>query len=203
LVLIHQLALAACASLQPSKPSPTPTMNPTTRHDERRAAFTLMEMLAVVTIIAILASVAFVINAGVRKKAERVQCGENLKSLHMALSSYLIDHKRWPQVEMGMEDEEQYWQDWDAKLDKYDLPDKVWMCPTHKRATKDEFLRFSSYHPMPFSGESGLTPYKWKNMPWVIEIGDNHGNGPLMIMPDGSIQETVNIEKPLSTLEKR
>jgi prepilin-type N-terminal cleavage/methylation domain-containing protein len=182
-------------------------MNPTDPYDDRRRdpriAFTLIELLAVITIIAILASVAFVINAGVRKKAERVQCGENLKSLHMALSAYLIDNKRWPQVNADIADEKGYWQDWAAKLENYDLPDKVWMCPTHLRATKDEFLRYSSYHPMPFDGISQLSPYKWKNMPWVIEIGDNHGKGPLMIMPDGSIQTAVNIEKPLTSVEKR
>ena len=171
--------------------------------EEPRAAFTLMELLAVITIVAILASVAFVIGAGLRKKAERVQCGENLTALHMALGAYLVDHKRWPQNNAEVEDEERYWQIWAEKLEDYDLPDKVWMCPTHVRATKDEFLRYSSYHPMPFDGKSILTPHRWSNMPWVIEIGDNHGKGPLMIMPDGSIQETVSLEKPFTTMDER
>lgn len=181
-------------------------MNPTIHHDRSRhlpAAFTLVELLAVITIIAILSSIAFVVHAGVRKKAEQVQCGENLKSLHMALSAYLIDHKHWPQVARGIEDEEQYWKDWALLLGDYDLPDKVWMCPTHKRVTKDEFLRFSSYAPITFDRKSIMTPHRWSNMPWVLEIGDNHGNGPLMIMADGSIQTSVSVEKPFTTLPKR
>ena len=182
----------------------------TTRCSERqsgrrspRAGFTLVELLLAVTIIAILASVAFVISAGVRKKAERVQCGENLKALHMALNSYLVDNKRWPQVDRDVSEEEKYWQDWKLKLEPYDLPDKTWMCPSHKRATKEEFLRFSSYHPMTFDGKSIMSPHRWSNMPWVVEIGDNHGKGPLMIMPDGSIQTTVSVDEPFTTLDKR
>ena len=80
------------------------------------------------------------------------------------------------------------------------LPDKVWMCPTHKRATKEEFLRYSSYHPMTFD-RGAMTPYRWSNMPWVMEIGDNHGNGPLIIMPDGSVTTGVSLEQPLTTLK--
>ena len=173
-------------------------------HGRTSLGFTLMELLAVITIIAILASIAFVINSGVRKKAERVQCCENLKSLHMALRSYLIDHKHWPQVnpEFGSQ-EESYWQQWAERLSDYALPDKVWMCPTHKRVTKDEFLRYSSYHPMTFDRKSIMTPHRWGNMPWVLEIGDNHGNGPLLIMADGRIQASESFEKPFTTLEKR
>lgn len=169
----------------------------------RRAAFTLVELLAVIGIIAVLASVAFTLSLAVRKKAERVQCGENLKTLHTALSTYLYDNKRWPQV-AGGDDEEEYWQRWAAVLEPYKLPDKVWMCPTHKRVTKDELLQYSSYHPMPFDGISIHTPHKWKNMPWVMEIGDNHGDGALMVMPDGSIQTAeYNVDKPISTTPRR
>jgi hypothetical protein len=150
----------------------------------------------------VLASAAVLIASGIRKKAERVQCGENMKALHMALSAYLIDFKQWPQVGV-VDDEELYWQAWSSKLEKYDLPDKVWMCPTHMRATKDEFLRYSSYHPMPFDGTSIMSPRRWKNMPWILEIGDNHGKGPLMIMEDGSIQTAPNIEKPFTTIDSR
>lgn len=173
------------------------------RRQPQRAAFTLVELLAVLTIIAVLASVIFVLSMSVRKKAERVQCGENLKTLHMALSNYLTDHQRWPQVGK-IEDEEAYWQAWGEKLNDYNLPDSVWMCPTHKRVTKDEFLRFSSYHPMPFDGSSVYVPHFWPNMPWVMEIGDNHGKGPLMVMPDGSIQTAeYSVDKPFATTKKR
>ena len=184
-------------------------MKQTLQQDHRRqgatSAFTLLELLTVVTIIAVLASVVFALSSSIRKKAERVACGENLKTLHMALSTYLVDNKRWPQISTdSIQDEEEYWQAWVRALEPYKLPDKVWMCPTYKRATREELLRFSSYHPFPFDGKSIHTPYRWSNMPWVAEIGDNHGDGALLIMPDGSIQTAeYNIETPFTTLPKR
>lgn len=178
-------------------------LNESRAAESYKRAFTLIELLAIITIIAILASVIFVISMGVRKKAEQVQCGNNLKALHVALSAYLQDNGHWPQVNANVSDEEIYWKAWEATLKPYELPDKVWMCPTHRRVTEDDFFRYSSYHPMPFDANGPMTPYKWSNMPWVMEIGDNHGNGPLMIMPDGSIIPGMSIEQPLQTLKSR
>jgi len=168
-----------------------------------RAGVTIIELLVGITILAVLVSMIIVVTKGLKEKAERIACGENMKNLHVALSAYLTDHQRWPQVTAETEDEEDYWQTWAEVFKEYDLPDNVWMCPTHKRKTKDEYLRYSSYHPMPFDGKSVFTPYKWK-MPWVIEIGDNHGKGPLQIWHDGSISEAeYSMDKPATTIKKK
>ena len=174
-----------------------------TTPERKKSGFTLIELMVAVAIIAVLIAISIVIGQGLRKKAERIACGENMKSLHTALHAYLMDHKHWPQVKAVSDDEEDYWQAWADTLKDYDLPDEVWMCPTHKRITKDEYLRYSSYHPMPFDRKSQFTPYKWK-MPWVVEIGDNHGKGPLLIMHDGSIQEAeYSVDTPATTLPQR
>ena len=66
------------------------------------------------------------------------------------------------------------------------------MCPTdlrernvgEKQSERDKFE--GSYIPTHF--ESGTdAPYRWRQ-PWLLERGDFHGEGALMIMPDGSIE---------------
>ena len=166
-----------------------------------RAAFTLIELLAVITIVAVLIGVSVLVAGGLRKKAERAACSKNLTTLYVALESYLQEHNRWPQIP-DQDEEEKYWESWQKVLARYDVPDKAWMCPTYKRATKEEFLRLSSYAPTPFDGTSAMTPYKW-NQPWLIEIGDNHGKGPLAIFSDGSVDVTIGPESPKTSLKKR
>ena len=169
-----------------------------------QAAFTLLELLAVITIVVVMASIAWIGAKGARKQAERIACGENLKSLYIALQAYTINVGHWPQV-TPEKDEKAFWKTWRAKLDKpeYNLPDKVWLCPSHLRSTGDELAPYSSYLPNNFDRTSPNVPHKWANMPWLIEIGDNHGNGPLAIYPDGSIDTTINLESPNTSLQRR
>ena len=169
-----------------------------------RSAFTLIELLAMMTILAVLVGLGALAASGIRKRAERAACSKNMTSLHLALNTYLTDNKHWPQVTPEGDDEEQFWQAWKNVLLKYELPDKVWMCPTHRRVTHDEFLQYSSYLPTQFDRTSRLTPFKW-HQPWVVEIGDNHGDGPLAIFADGSVQalEDLSLDEPKTSLKKR
>lgn len=54
--------------------------------------FTLVELLVVVAILAILASMTLPALAGAKQKAFRIHCVSNLRQVHLALSMYADDH---------------------------------------------------------------------------------------------------------------
>ena len=58
----------------------------------RRAAFTLVELLVVVAIIAILAAILFPVFARARENARRSSCSSNLKQLGLGLRQYAQDY---------------------------------------------------------------------------------------------------------------
>ena len=55
-------------------------------------AFTLVELLVVITIVALLASMALPMLAGAKGRAQSVQCLGNLKQLQVAWQLYADDH---------------------------------------------------------------------------------------------------------------
>ena len=63
-----------------------------TRPSGRSAAFTLMELLVVIGIIAVLAGLAFPAYQHVTQNAKAAACLSNLRQLSAGLSSYLNDH---------------------------------------------------------------------------------------------------------------
>lgn len=156
-----------------------------------RSAFTLLELLAVVTIILILATLAVPSYKRIRQNAEKALCMANLRNLHMAFNSYTQDHQQWPQEpeNLSREASEQWWMD---SVKGYGAPAKVWLCPAFLRVHEEDPKRFheipkSHYVPTHFD-EHQFTPFKWSTMPWVIEIGNFHGGGNLIIYPNGSIK---------------
>jgi hypothetical protein len=134
-----------------------------------------------------------------RMRTERTGCESHLKTLYGGLSAYLTDNDEWPQMsdeEFERDSgpgEESYWEWWIKKLEPYGIVQKEWMCPTdlrernagEKQSERDKFE--GSYVPTHF--ESGATaPLSMGRQPWLIERGDFHGDGPLLIMPDGSVE---------------
>lgn len=164
------------------------------------AGFTLTELIVSLTLVALLATVGLAFNWGkIRNKVERAGCESNLKTLYTGFSIYITDHGEWPQLpeRQGQLDagdgEEGYWQFWITTMKKkdYGISENHWLCPTDRRERaaqkKEEREKFEgSYTPTEFDAGPD-TPRAWRQ-PWFLERADYHGDGALMMMPDGSIQ---------------
>jgi len=154
----------------------------------------LVELIIVVSIIGLLASIAYPALGGFKRKAEEVTCTGRLKRLHGAFDAYMGDHEQWPQVPEEVQDaqnEEETWEWYYYALKDYGATERDWLCPTEERdlaaAPMEERPDFhSSYIPTPFDSKT-ITPYRWPQ-PWLIERGNFHKSGARMLMPDGSIR---------------
>jgi len=155
-------------------------------------AFTLLELLAVIGILAVLASLAVPLFETIRPRVERVVCMNNLKNLRVAFGDYAISG--WPQIPEGIglgSMEEQRW--WLEKTKKdLGLTERSWQCPTIRRMFAKEPIQdrpIIHYLPTPFSAEPNKanTP-GWEKMPWFIEIGDAHGDGNLLVRQNGTVE---------------
>ena len=170
------------------------------RRHQRVAAFTLLELVTAVVIIAIL----FVIGAGVfsdmRTRAEKVKCTANLRNLYVGAEAYRQDQGHWPQVDTELleeEDEQQYCQQWIDALRPYGLKLSNWLCPTNQRLLKNpdmsdpKNLRID-YLPTPFDDKT-MTPHLWPKQPWFIERAAVHEGGNLIIYTNGQIESMKDV----------
>ncbi len=155
-------------------------------------AFTLVELLVVIAILGILATLLVPEMSTIRERAEKVICISHLRSLHVSLGAYLNDNDGvWPQCPDEAEGAaaEQFWFD---ALKDYGGDPNIWLCPTLVRQLGADFATNADapkmhYTPTQFD-DNPMTPRKWAGQPWLIEIGDMHHCGNLMIRTDGAVQ---------------
>jgi type II secretory pathway pseudopilin PulG len=152
-----------------------------------QTAFTQLELLAAVAIIAILAALLIPNYQGIVLKAQEAVCKSHMRSIHVALANYLQDHRDiWPQGPYPQE--KLAWETfWLATLKPYDISEKTWQCPTLKRALADQPGYKLHYTPSMFDATPGIAR-RWSTQPWLIERFGVHGQGPLICFPDGSIK---------------
>lgn len=168
-----------------SHPSPKRASN------SERSAFTLLELSVVVAIVLILAGLLFANRERLLASLEQATCSSRMRSIRVALGNYLQDHDSvWPQ---GPRPQEADWSAfWLRTLEPYDIQAATWQCPTIRRVTRgvtDEGWALH-YVPTMFGKAPGMAN-RWATHPWLIEVADAHGKGPLICFPDGAI-------KPLS-----
>lgn len=163
------------------------------------SGISLVEILACVVIIVILFSLLITSMTPNIRRAEGVRCTTNLRNLHVVFNSYVQENGHWPQEPESVADDDTANDDWwRNEVKKYGGTDEIWTCLTIKRAiaqkTKSGRPKMH-YTPTPFD-EFPMTPYKWPSMPWLIEIGNMHGNGALAIFTDGSVKAMNGYSAP-------
>jgi prepilin-type N-terminal cleavage/methylation domain-containing protein len=154
-------------------------------------AFTLTELMVVIAIIAILALCVMRAVGSATDRANVVRCVANLRNLHIALNNDVIDQGQWPQCpyEAGADGYDDWWI---KELGKYNISQASWQCPTLMRSDRegkpDDKIRRMKIHYVPTAfDDNPATPRKWARQPWLIEVADAHGEGNLMVFPDGAI----------------
>ena len=155
--------------------------------------FTLLEMLAAVMIVVVLAAILLPTVATILPRVEKARCINNLRNLRVAFSGYATEG--WPQVpreiRLGSREEEKWWLDTTEK-DGLGLPRSIWICPTIQRffrSSPEKDRPLIHYLPTPFSGEPNKANQPGlERMPWFIEIGNAHGQGNLLVRQNGTVE---------------
>ncbi|MEI6338895.1 MAG: prepilin-type N-terminal cleavage/methylation domain-containing protein, partial [Verrucomicrobiota bacterium] len=163
-----------------------------TRKRKALLAFTLLEMMAAILIFSILAVVIWSAYRANLSHFEAVPCTANLRALQVALAARMQDTTSWPQlpegIDLGTYQEHDFWIN---ELAPYGIMGKSWLCPTLKRTAREKRVSVNGpkIHYLPSLFDSAAaTPYLWPKIPWVMEVGNNHGKGILMAFSDGSIR---------------
>jgi prepilin-type N-terminal cleavage/methylation domain-containing protein len=171
-----------------------------TPHHSHNQGKTLLELLIVLVIIAILASLVMPLTSYFKRRAQDATCMANLRGLHAGFSGYLGDHAFvWPQSPEHRKDaqddidEDELCKWWIDQLKPYGLARKSWICqadPVRSSVDLNDEKHYDmSYIPTPFD-EVPNRAYDWKSQPWLIEQGGFHDKGAAnKVMPDGSIQK--------------
>ena len=158
-------------------------------------ALSLLEVLVTVGIISFLLSLLYLVSVRFIKRAELVKCMSHMRSLHTAFLAYVEDRGEWPQYDMKDNSKSRdLFRFYIQSLEEYGVSQDNWICPTDKIyrdiPEKDRPKFYSSYMMTQFD-KGNMTPLRW-NQPWLVERGNFHGKGRLILMPDGSITESLN-----------
>lgn len=172
-----------------------------------RAAFSLVELLVTIAIIAILAALSMGGLAAVKNSADNARCIANLKASGFAMLQYFADNdgnfftsKNWFQypstkkgVNHGMRE---YFgivaeNDKDAKItDDIFLRDSILTCPAMKR-------KYPQLYPQGLNRGYGINYYLQQKDPHSKYDGQPSSERPLL---EGSYQRAMNIPRPSATL---
>lgn len=162
--------------------------------------------MTVLVIISILVVLLYPLTGAIRQRAEFTGCTANLKGLHVAASNYVTDAKQWPQINTKNVGKPEYALEWRAVLKPYGIAPVNFVCPSAQRLLNNPDLHNPKtaridYHATPFD-PSPQTPYRWATQPWFIEVGDFHGEGPLLIFSAGQVKSLRQHLKDSASVKK-
>ncbi len=163
-------------------------------------AFTLLELLVVIGIIAILGGLIVMVIGSLRARAQRSQCMANLRSLHVAANLYVQENNQWPQINVVAnieKTESEFAELWIAALQPFGAERKTWICPSLQNALNNRDYRNPEnaridYYSTAFD-DKPTTPNEWPGQPWFAERAGLHGKGVLIIFADGRIAASDEI----------
>ncbi len=122
-----------------------------------RKAFTLVELLTVVAVLAILGSLLIAVIGGVKAKAHQAACASNMRQIGFGLQLYANDHGEYPKANTTDLNES-----WIYTLSDYleDL-DEVRICPVDPKADKRLKAGGTSYilNSNVFAADQTLDPF--------------------------------------------
>jgi prepilin-type N-terminal cleavage/methylation domain-containing protein len=157
-----------------------------------RGGFTILEVLAAILIVAILAIVLLPSGKDLMMRAGEAGCIANMRSITVALRGYLQDHANvWPQGPSL--NEEAAWETfWLKTLEPYGISEKNWQCPVFNSTLAAKGVPLEDrpkihYVPTVFPAEPGIAD-RWSTQPWLIERASAHKNGPHICFPDGTVK---------------
>jgi prepilin-type processing-associated H-X9-DG protein/prepilin-type N-terminal cleavage/methylation domain-containing protein len=115
--------------------------------DKNKFAFTLVEILAVIAVIGILAALLLAAVSQAKAKAQRIQCANNLHQQGMALHVFLADNHGYPTVYANKNDGyPDHDRSWIAQLEQAGFgiskpqtnyfKKEIWLCPSAQLTTK-------------------------------------------------------------------
>jgi type II secretory pathway pseudopilin PulG len=156
----------------------------------RPLAFTLLELVAVIGILVILAALLVPNFGRIMAAAQEAVCASKMRSIKLALDGYLQDHRlEWPQ---GPTPTDPGWASfWLTTLAPYGISERTWQCPTIKLMVQGQELPAGQpqlhYVPTLFDATPNIA-HRWSTQPWLIEVANAHGKGALICFPDGSVK---------------
>ncbi len=109
-------------------------------HPSSRRGLTLIEVLAVMVILVVLAGVFIPASPGVKAKPDRIACVNNLKNLGLALRTFSSDHgDKWPMdlsvtnhgTREWVTDPSQLWRHWLSQSNELSTP-RMLLCPADR-----------------------------------------------------------------------
>ncbi|MFW6059438.1 MAG: prepilin-type N-terminal cleavage/methylation domain-containing protein [Phycisphaeraceae bacterium] len=114
-------------------------------HFHRSHGFTLVELLVVISIIALLIAILLPALQATRSAAERAMCGSNLRQQYLGIQAYAGDHNGWimPAIHFDADGNRDGFSGWRRTLvlEGY-LPEEIFLCPSVKHFTDDAFDRY-------------------------------------------------------------
>jgi prepilin-type N-terminal cleavage/methylation domain-containing protein/prepilin-type processing-associated H-X9-DG protein len=166
-------------------------------------AFTLIELLIVIAIIALLAAILFPVFARARENAKRSSCQSNLKQISLGMAQYVQDYdEKFPCIWSGGSFPGSW--HWMDSIMPYSKNDQIFNCPSDTYSGNSYVFRDPSTNP----GNSTNAPdnfgsYGAANAYWqdgTITSGNWKIASPMAQNGVGNTQPIVRVEAPADTI---